>query len=252
MRAVAKGDVLFRISAGDIEAVGVDEHGGIAVRGAIIHDHLLALGNPLAFHFGIAGRGAPHVDDRGYHPRDLVHRIGQQAAVGLQLRLFARVFGEQLHGAGDRVARRVVAREHDQQPRPVQIGIRQRLAFNHRIGDRAHQVGLRIGAALGQHVPAVFEHLADILVEQLDERRDLRAEFAAAGDLLGLFGGDLLRHFEEVDPADEALAILQRHAQHLAQGEDRQALREFLHQVAFAQRRHGIEQPRDFRRHPLA
>ena len=173
-----------------------------------------------------------------------MHRIGEEAAVGLQLRLLLGVLGEQLHRAGNRVARRVIPGEHDQQPCAVEVGVRQRIALHYGIGDRAHEVGLRIGAALGQHVAAVFEHFADVLVEQLDKGGDLRVEFAAGRHLLGLLGGDLLRRLEEVDPADELLAISLGHAQHFAQGEDRQALREFLHEVALAERRHAVEQAR--------
>src|SRR5689334_1719205 len=53
MRPEAEGDVLRRVRPADVELVGIGEYRGIAVGRGKIHDHLLALGDPLAADLGI-------------------------------------------------------------------------------------------------------------------------------------------------------------------------------------------------------
>ena len=120
-----------------------------------------------------------------------MNRVGQQRRIPLEKRLLLGVFGEQLHRAGQRVASRVVPREHDQQPCALEVFVGQFLAVDLGIGDRAHQVIARLGAAVHHHVAAIGEHLADGRVEPLDECQHLGGQRAAVSQLIRALGGEL-------------------------------------------------------------
>ncbi|MCR5877755.1 hypothetical protein [Phenylobacterium sp. J367] len=70
-----------------------------------------------------------------------------------------------------------------------------------------------------------------------------------AARLRRAFGGEGVGHLQEVHPVQELRPVLLRHAEDLAKGEERQLRREHRHQVALAERRHGVEQAGDLRLH---
>ena len=174
--------------------------------------------------------------------------LGRSDRIGDQLRLLVGVLGEELHGARDGVAGGVVAGEHDQEPRTVEVFVGQVAAVDLGAGDGGHHVFLRVIAALLQHVQAVVEHLRDVLVEGLDELHQLQRRL---GDL-GAVRGQALRQLQVVHPVQELRPIGLRHAQDLAQGEERQAGGDRLHEIALAAvGLDAVQEPRAFLRHPF-
>ena len=133
------------------------------------------------------------------------------------------------------------------QPRAVEIFVAQQLAVDGGARDRAHQVGLRIGAALLQHVLAIGEHLRDVFVERLDELHELGRRLRVTA----LRRRNMTGHFEVMHPVEEFRPVGFRHAEDFAQREQRQPRRQRLDQVAFAKPRHVVDQPRGLGRHLL-
>jgi hypothetical protein len=118
---------------------------------------------------------------------------------------------------------------------PSRYSLRKQLTVHGGARDRAHQIRFRIGAALLQHVLAVFEHLGDVLVERLDELQELRCRrlrhpCAASRDV-----SRRLR--------DSASTVMNfgwsalRHAEDLAQREQRQLRGELFDQSRIRQAR---------------
>ena len=242
MRTEAEGQVLVGILPGDVQAVRIGEHRRVAVGGPVVHGDLLPLGDQLPADLHVLRRRAAHVDHRADHADELVHGIGQQRAVRRQSGLLVRELRHQLHRAGDGVAGGVIAREHDQQPRAVQILVGQEFPVQLGPGDGGQQVRLRVLSALVQNVAAIFEHGLDVLVELLDEHHQLgrQRQLALAAVRRQVSGQLQIMHpFQELGP------IFYGHAEDLAQGEQRQAGGDLLHQIASPHGGHGIDQGSD-------
>ncbi len=108
MRARAKGEVLTD-RARDVEGVGIGKGRRIAVAAGIEDDDLVALADRLAAEFGIARRGAAHMDHRARVAHHFLDRVGKQAGVGADGVPLIGVVREGDQAVVDRVARRLVA-----------------------------------------------------------------------------------------------------------------------------------------------
>ena len=87
-------------------------------------ERLLDPTNPFAGKFGIAQRGAPHVDYRADPAQQFIAcRRQQRVEVRAQLREFVRVFEQRQQPRRNEVARRVAAGVDEQQKEQLKVQI---------------------------------------------------------------------------------------------------------------------------------
>ena len=141
MDAKAEGQVLTGPVAVDNELIGPLNHRVIAVARNVPHDHPVTLADLLALEFDILRRGPAHMGQRRLPTDNLRNHVRDQARIGLELVIFPRKLVQGQDPARDRVARRIIAAD-DQQDQ-----IAQKL---HRIID--HILGVRIVGQQGNEV----------------------------------------------------------------------------------------------------
>ena len=139
MGAVAEGQVRVWI-AGDVEAIRVGEHGLVPVGGRVVDLYLVVLGDVLAGQFEVAGGGPAELDDRRGEPQHLFQRGRQQAQVVAEPGELTGVLRQGQQRVRQQVAGGVVARDHQQLEEPVEVPVREALAVDLCIRDRAPQI----------------------------------------------------------------------------------------------------------------
>src|SRR3984957_16714500 len=118
----AEADVRVR-RAGDVEAVGIAEHGLVAV-GRVIEQHrLVALAVVMPVHGVVPCQGPPHEQDGRGVTDDLLDRGFEPALqVGEEQGPLLRVLGEQHQPVRERVAGGLVARHHQEDEEGGEFG----------------------------------------------------------------------------------------------------------------------------------
>ena len=161
----------------------------------------------------ILRRGAPHVGERRLPADDLRDHVRDQARIRLQLGVLVRILSTAQEAAGDRVARRVVAAD-DQQDQIAEILHAIHVARRFAVREHRDQIAAdfwRIHA----FVPQAHE-----IVDALDQ---FGAALVLGFDDAGILGGG-----RDVGPAGELAAILpgkvEQRRQHLGRQFDRDAV----------------------------
>ena len=162
----AEADVLVRVAA-HVEREGSLEHVLVAVARAVPEHDLLARRDLLAAQHGVARRGAAEVDHRRRPAHDLVDRGRRDAVeVGRPDAALLGEVAERLHAVADRVARGLVAGDHEQHEERRELLVGERLAVELGVDQRRDEVVARRAAA--------------VLGDVLRELRELGAGVAAA------------------------------------------------------------------------
>ena len=135
------------------------------------------------------------------------------------------VVAERVHAVRDRVARRLVAGDREQQEEEVEVHLRQAVAVDLGVEQRRDDVVARHLAAFGRERVGVHEHL------------DLRVLHLFVGDdVLGVLAAD-----HPVAPLEELVAVLLRHAEHLGDHLERELGRDVDDEVGLALLDHLVE-----------
>ncbi|MCP9954032.1 hypothetical protein LUX39_41745 [Actinomadura madurae] len=216
---------------GDVQlAGGRAELALVPVRRPEQHHHLLALRDLPAVERHGTRRGAGERLHRCLQAEELHQRVRDQGRVGRQPLALDVVAVEKRHAVRDQVAGRVVAaRDHDEaEPEDVPVG--QALPVHLRGRQRADQVVGRIGAARGDHVGEVGEHLRHGRLRVVPQRREAEPV--------------VLQGRQRAHPRIEPRAVRLGDAQQVGQCEGRDGRREVTVQVrGIALRRLALHQP---------
>src|SRR3984893_12686366 len=157
----AERQMLAWTGAVDDEAVGVFDRLLVAVARDVPHGDFVALADELAAKYDVFERGAAHVGDRRLVTNGLRRHRVDQFGPGAQLGEFIRVLAQEQEAAAHRIARRVVAADHEQ------ADVAERFA-------RAH---VARGLAMRQHGNEIAARLGmDPLVPQIHEIAEAFAE----------------------------------------------------------------------------
>src|SRR5438128_325846 len=113
--AGAERKMLARLGAVDDELVGALDLVLVAVARDVPHHHLVALGDPAAAQFGIAARGAAHMQHRRLVADDFGDEARDQLAPRPHLLELFRVFHQRYQSASHGIAGGIVAAD-DQKP----------------------------------------------------------------------------------------------------------------------------------------
>ena len=169
--------------------------------------------------------------------------------VGHELVALGREVRQREHAARQRVARRLVAGDEQQhEEREQVVGAETEAA----VGERAllHAVVQRVLverdlARVGrrqQHRDEVVLRVRAALLEQPDEVRDVLAPRLARRGLARVVGVGALAGHHRVRPVREALALVDREAEHLRDHDQRQRLGDVVDEVALAARRDVVDE----------
>src|SRR5690606_15537433 len=144
----AEGQVLVRVP-GDVEGVGVGEHGVVPVGGRVQQQERVARGDLASAEDGVPGGGAGHVLDRGHPAQHLLDRGGDAGRVGGEGRALVGVPEQLPHPAGDDVPGRLVPADEDEQRLLEEGVVVEPLAVDGGVGEGADEVVAGAGAAVG-------------------------------------------------------------------------------------------------------
>ena len=120
MGADAKGQMRLGICALDVECIRIWKDGGVAIGRAVVHQHLFSRADFLAADVNVLDSRAAHLHYRAYHAHCLIYHIGHELHICHQPGALLGKFGEQLHGARERIAGGVIAGKDNEQPGAVQ------------------------------------------------------------------------------------------------------------------------------------
>ncbi len=144
----------------DVEAVRVVEHGLVAVRRRVVHEHLVAGGDLGVVEHGVGGGGAPEVVERVLVAEDLLDRAGQQRVVGAHLGQLLRVLQEREQTGRQHRLGGVVARGDELHEEDAEVEIAHRAVAEVAGEDQRRQVVARcLGAPLRGELHRVHRHL---------------------------------------------------------------------------------------------
>ena len=174
---------------------------------------------------GVLGDVAPEVQDRRRPAHDLFRRGARERRVGDERLVLIRVVAERADAVRDRVARRLVAGDRDQQEEEVEVHLRQPVAVDLGVEQRGDDVVARHLAPFGRERVGVHEHL------------DLRVLHFFVGHLvLGVLAPD-----HPVAPLEELVPVGLRDAEHLGDHLQRELGRDVDHEVGGAGLDHLVE-----------
>ena len=193
----------------------------------------------VAAHLAVLGGGAREVADRADPAQDLLDRVGQQLGAVAQLLPLAAVLGEREQPAADRVARRLVARLDEQLAVRDELLLGERRAVDLAADQLAHQVVLRVAAALVDQALEVGVHLAARPLDGLARR-------LARAPVLGIVLADHL-----VGPAEQQLPVVARHAEDPRDHRERERRGDALDEVELARGARGRRVVEDLDRDAL-
>ncbi len=114
MRAVAERDVRVRI-ARDVEYVRTSEHALVPVPRRVHQQHLIARWDRAPAHFDVLRRRARHVDHRRDPPQEFLYGPGDRRRIVEQHLPLPAIAEDRFQSSGDRVARRFVATDQQEQ-----------------------------------------------------------------------------------------------------------------------------------------
>src|SRR5262249_18716151 len=188
--------------ATDVEAERLAEHFFIPVPRGIEEEEQVALADLLSPDLGVCGGGSAKMDD-GRRPAQYFLDGGrQQAGIGTPPILLSRSLHEGPESAGSRVTGRLVPGHRQQGAVGEDVEVRQRLAVDAALYERAHQILARLATTLGHVAPEVLEERESRSIGGLERRR--------TASVFGFPWCDRL-----VRPLEDDLPILARHAEQL-------------------------------------
>ncbi len=245
--------MLPRPLAVDEEGVRFLDHFAVAVARDVPHDDLVALLDRLTAQRDVGKGGAPHMRERRLPANDLRHHVRDQIRIGAQLLVLARVLIKREHAARDRIARRVVAADDEQNDVPqilVRRHIPRRIAVRHHRDEVAARRLVHTLVPEPREILQALQQLGLPLVFRFDQRplhRQRRRDVRPVGE----FAPFLEREIEQ--RRQHLRRQFDRHAidpvERLANGQRIQDLRRALADDRFHQRQIA---GRDDRAHRLA
>ncbi len=228
----AESDVGIRVPI-HTKRRGVHEDLLVAVAGRIEETHGLAGADRLAAELEVLRRRPRELDHRSRPAHDLLDGRIDELRIALQLVPLAGILEQREQAPGHRIARRLVARDHQQHEVREQLDRRQQRPVHLAVADHAHDVVARGGAALLHEIVEVHEEIDPGLIDRLLRRgRVLKVRILRRDDLVG--------------PAEQLVPIGPRHAEHLGDHGDRDLGRDVAHEVAVGHARRFVQ---DFTRH---
>ncbi len=223
--------------ARQVEAVGVGEALGIAVRRAEPDHDLVAGPDRRALELDVARRGAAEVPDgRGVADQLVDGARPVDVVSAQQLQLIGELHQPE-HPERHRLPGGLVAGDDHDRERVVELALVQRAAVDLGVGDEREDVVLRMHAALG--VDAAADRAELLGVRAAERLEAVAVVLRGSGEHARELGVGVDEH--RIAELDEAIEVLLRHAEQVAQHADRDRRRDPLHEVELAERQHLVQ-----------
>src|SRR5262245_37870988 len=195
----------------------------VAVRRRPEQRHLLARADLFPADLAVLGRGAREMRDRADPAQDLLHGVGQELRMCAQLLPLAAVLAEGEQPPADRVPRGLVARLDRELARGEDLVVTERRSVDRGADQLAHEIVLRVAAALLDQTIEVGMQLP------------ARAPDGLAGRLAGAPVLRIVLADHLVRPAEEQLPVSRRNAEAPGDHRDGERRGDTLDEVALGQ-----------------
>src|SRR5436309_897031 len=230
-----EAEVVVRRARG-VETVGIAPERLVAVRRVVPEDDLVAGADRLPAELRVVRRRAPEVDHRRGPAHDLLDRGRRDALeVGHPPRALGGEVGERPHAVADRVARRLVAGDHEEDEERPELLAGEALPVDLGLDERGGDV---LACA---RAPVLRGRLR--VLEGLERRCD---QLVAAARVLRIADAE-----DDVRELEDAPVVRRGDAHHVADDAERERRRHLLDEIARPLGGHRVDDPARLRAHGL-